>query len=138
MNFHKDGTQPVNGEVFVFGSNLGGRHGKGAARAAAVNFGALYGVGVGPQGNSYAIPTKDKFFKTLSLNHINLFINDFLAYARRNPEIKFFVTRIGCVLAGYQDQDVAPLFRGAPENCSFAEEWRNYLTVTEDQTTSPT
>lgn len=131
MNFHRDGTQPVNGEVFVFGSNLGGVHGKGAARAAVVNFGAIYGVGVGLQGNSYGIPTKDKFFRTLSLKHIRLYVNDFLDFARRNPDTKFFVTRIGCVLAGYQDEQIAPLFKDAPDNCSFAEEWRNYLTVTE-------
>ncbi len=133
MNFHKDGSQPVNGEVFVFGSNLAGKHGKGAARAAAVNFGAINGVGIGPQGNSYAIPTKDKFIQTLSKKVIHLYVNDFLDYARRNPDTKFFVTRIGCVLAGYQDEDIAPLFKPAPDNCSFAEEWRNYLTVTEDE-----
>lgn len=137
MSFHKDGTQPVNGEVFVFGSNTAGRHGKGAAKAALTNFRAIPGVGVGRQGNSYGIPTKDQYLRTLPLSHIHLYVKDFLDYARLHPEINFFVTRIGCVLAGYQDEQIAPLFLGAPDNCSFAEEWQKYLTTTEEQTTSP-
>ena len=135
MNFHQDGTSPTDGAIFVFGSNMAGRHGRGAAKAA-LSFGAVYGSGMGPMGNSYAIPTKDQYLNVLPLTHIRLYVNDFLDHARRNPDVKFFVTRIGCVLAGYQEDQIAPLFRDAPPNCSFAEEWRNYLTVTEDLTTS--
>lgn len=126
MKFHKDGTLPQNGEVFVFGSNLAGIHGAGAAKAAVEQFGAIYGVGIGLNGNSYAIPTKDYAIKTMTLGDIEPFIKQFLKYADACSDVSFFVTRIGCGLASYKDSDIAPMFKYA-KNCSFAEEWKPFL-----------
>lgn len=102
--------------VFVFGSNLAGRHGAGAARYAVQHYGAQYGVGVGPQGQAYGIPTKDAVLKTLSLDTITRYVNEFLVYARLNPRITFRLTAIGCGLAGYKPADIAPMFKHAPKN----------------------
>lgn len=110
--------------IFVFGSNLSGRHGAGAALFARQNHGAVYGVGVGRTGSAYAIPTKDHSIKTLPLNRIKPYVDEFIEYARKNPEFEFQVTRIGCGLAGYQDKDMAPMFAGAPENCHLPDGWR--------------
>lgn len=97
-------------QIFVFGSNLAGRHGAGAALYAYKNFGAIYGQGEGIMGQSYAIPTKDKDIKTLPLNNIKVYIDNFLIYARNNPDKTFLVTEIGCGLAGYKPKDIAPFF----------------------------
>lgn len=118
---------PVTDPIFVFGSNLAGRHGAGAALYAAVNHGAVRGVGEGRTGNSYAIPTKDEHLRTRGLEAIGKSVQAFLRYAREHPELVFDVTRIGCGLAGYQDQDIAPMFCGAPINCRLPEEWRPYV-----------
>lgn len=115
--------------IFVFGSNLAGRHGKGAARYAKEQFGAVYGQGVGRTGNAYAIPTKDANLKTLALSTIQSYILEFLDYARKNPGLSFFVTRVGCGLAGYVDEQIAPMFKGYPENCIMPEEWDPWLNV---------
>lgn len=109
--------------VFVFGSNLAGRHGKGAALFARQERGAIYGVGQGRTGNAYAIPTKDTNLRTLPLSEIARYVAVFLDYARRNPDLTFEVTRIGCGLAGYTDSDIAPMFADAPENCKLPREW---------------
>lgn len=114
----------MNPLVFVFGSNLAGRHGRGAALHARQHFGAVYGQGVGRQGNSYAIPTKDYGIKTLPLDRIRPYVADFLEYARRHPSLTFQVTRIGCGLAGYTDEEIAPMFSGAPNNCILPDGWR--------------
>lgn len=113
--------------VFVFGSNLAGRHGKGAAVDAVKRFGAIRGVGVGFAGNSYAIPTKDENIRTISLSRIRPHVAEFVDYAKNHPESTFFVTRIGCGLAGYSDQDIAPMFVGSPKNCQFPIEWAPFL-----------
>lgn len=127
IKFHKDGTLPSNNEIFVFGSNLAGVHGAGAAKVAASRFGALYGNGIGFQNNSYAIPTKDVNIRTLPLNEIEKYIEQFVRVTNDHFIIaEYFVTRVGCGLAGYKDSQIAPLFRGAI-NCSFAEEWREYM-----------
>lgn len=110
-------------EIFVFGSNLAGRHGKGAALFALKNHGAIYGQGHGLQGNSYAIPTKDKNLKTLQLNVIEQYVIIFRLFALENPELIFNVTAIGTGLAGYKHKDIAPMFIGYPENCKLPEEW---------------
>lgn len=123
--FHSDGTLPSDNSIFVFGSNLAGIHGAGAA-AAALNFGAEWGKGVGLSGKSYAIPTKDENIKTMRLSIIRPYIEEFVQFTKDHPELRFFVTRIGCGLAGYIDYQIAPLFKGA-ENCSFAQEWRPYI-----------
>ena len=111
-------------EVFVFGSNLAGRHGKGAALAARVEHGAEYGVGVGRTGNAYAIPTKNALLHILPLAAIRRHVRDFITYARAHPSLRFNVTRVGCGLAGYGDDDMAPLFHDAPENVVLPDDWR--------------
>lgn len=105
-------TEPV----FVFGSNLAGRHGKGAALTAREWYGAIMGQGVGRQGNSYAIPTKDARLQTLRLDAIRIYVAEFIAYAAANPETEFQLTAIGCGLAGYKPADIAPMFKDAPPN----------------------
>jgi len=109
--------------IFVFGSNLAGIHGAGAALFAKNNHGALLGQGIGRQGNSYGIPTKDSHIETLPLKDIKVFVDQFLQYAKDNPNLKFQVTRIGCGLAGYTDQQIAPMFSGAPKNCLMPASW---------------
>ena len=102
--------------VFVFGSNLAGRHGKGAALWARLHRGAIYGQGVGGQGNAYAVPTKDRQLRVLPLHVIRTYISEFLDYARRQPNISFELTPIGCGLAGYRPKQIAPMFSDAPPN----------------------
>jgi hypothetical protein len=113
--------------IFVFGSNLAGRHGKGAALAARLDHGAQYGVGIGPTGNAYAIPTKDKVLRTLPLAVIKWHVEDFLDYARKHADLDFEVTRIGCGLAGYIDAQIAPLFAGAPANVHLPTGWPSII-----------
>lgn len=103
--------------VFVFGSNLAGRHGKGAALWARQHRGAIYGQGEGLQGNSYAIPTKDERLRTLPLAEVKFHVNTFLQIARcQLPDLQFEVTPIGCGLAGYSPEQIAPMFWKAPPN----------------------
>lgn len=126
--YHPDRTKPASGSaVWVFGSNLAGRHGKGAALEALQSFGAACGVGIGPCGNSYAIPTKDMNLEVISLLDIRESVKTFIDHARSLPGTSFFVTRIGCGYAGYSDYQIAPMFRDAPTNCSFAEQWKSFL-----------
>jgi hypothetical protein len=103
-------------EIFVFGSNLSGIHGAGAAKLAHDKFGAVWLHGEGHEGKSYAIPTKDYGIKTLPIDKIEKYVNDFLQYAKRNPDFNFLVTEIGCGLAGYHPEEIAPLFKNAPNN----------------------
>lgn len=111
------------GEIFVFGSNLAGKHGKGAAKTALDKHGAVYGQGQGWQGNSYAIPTKDTHLKTLSLQHIKLNVASFIEFTKLNIERKYFLTRIGCGLAGYKDSDIAPMFKETLKNVRKPPGW---------------
>ncbi len=94
-------------EVFVFGSNLEGMHGGGAAWVAFRKFGAVMGCGVGLRGQSYAIPTMQGGVET-----IKPYVDEFISFASEHPELFFFVTRIGCGIAGFRDKDIAPLFAG--------------------------
>lgn len=111
-------------EIFVFGSNLAGRHGKGAALHARQHYGAVYGVGVGPTRSAYAIPTKDRSLRTMVLLDIKPHVDIFLQYAEKHPELIFKVTRIGCGLAGYTDYQISPMFKNAPKNCFLPPNWR--------------
>ncbi len=111
-------------DIFVFGSNLAGRHGKGAALFARQNHGAIYGVGQGRQGNSYGIPTKDSNIQTLQLSQIENYVERFVYYAKQHPELTFNVTKIGCGLAGYTEDQIAPMFADAPSNCNLPDGWR--------------
>ena len=95
-------------EIFVFGSNLAGMHGGGTARVARLRFGAVLGNGVGIQGQSYAIPTMQGGVET-----IRPYVDDFIAYAQQHPSLHFLVTPIGCGIAGFEPEDIAPLFEGA-------------------------
>src|SRR6187399_3598380 len=113
--------------IFVFGSNLAGRHGKGAALDAHQYYDAEYGVGVGRTGRAYAIPTKNHKLETLPLDAIADYVKFFLLYAAANPELTFNVTRIGCGLAGYKDEDIAPMFKDSPRNCVLSLKWREIL-----------
>ena len=101
------------GEIFVFGSNLAGRHGKGAALYAKKHYGAIYGQGIGLQGSSYAIPTKDKHLHTLDLEKIKVYVNEFINVVKNNPDKIFLITPVGCGLAGYKYKTIAPLFKDA-------------------------
>lgn len=113
--------EPMQQSVFVFGSNLAGRHGKGAALTAIQQYGAKYGVGEGLQGNSYAIPTKGHELEVLPLEDIEASIFKLMAFARISHELYFYITRIGSGLAGYDwDKDIRPLFPEIlPSNCEF-------------------
>lgn len=95
-------------EIFVFGSNLRGAHGGGAARVAYEKFGAVWGEGVGLHGQTYAIPTMQGGVET-----IKPYVDQFIAFAMQNPNLTFLVTRIGCGIAGFTDQEIAPLFKAA-------------------------
>ncbi|ATS92109.1 hypothetical protein HMSP1_64 [Sinorhizobium phage HMSP1-Susan] len=97
-------------EIFVFGSNLAGRHGKGAALHARQQWGAIYGQGFGLQGRSYAIPTKDANLRTLPLDTIAVYVAMFLEFALSRPDLTFKVTAIGCGLAGYKPHQIAWMF----------------------------
>lgn len=113
--------------VFVFGSNLAGRHGKGAALWARQHRGAVYGQGVGPQGNAYAIPTKDRQLRVLPLDVIHCHVREFLDYAHRQPDLRFELTPIGCGLAGYRPDQIAPMFANAPANVILPDAFRAVL-----------
>ena len=105
-------------EIFVFGSNLAGAHGGGAARIAVEDFGAIWGQGVGLQGQSYAIPTMQGGVET-----IKPYVDEFIGFAKQHRELFFYVTRIGCGIAGFRDEEIAPLFANAKklENVALPE-----------------
>lgn len=112
--------------IFVFGSNLFGRHGAGAAHTARRFYGARYGNGVGPQGMSYAIPTKDGYLRVLDLDAIESYVKEFVYYTHDNPKKKFLVTAVGTGRAGYKHSDMAPLFKDAV-NCWFDKRWKAFM-----------
>lgn len=95
-------------EIFVFGSNLAGYHGGGAARIALERFGAIWGQGVGMQGQSYAIPTMQGGVET-----IKPYVDEFIEFAKAHTEYTFLVTRIACGIAGFTPNEIAPLFVNA-------------------------
>ena len=113
-------TELQPGEIFVFGSNLQGMHAGGAARIAYNNFGAIWGQGVGLQGQSYGIPTMQGGVET-----VRPYVNEFIQFAKDHPELTFLVTRIGCGIAGFTDAEMAPLFEKAHnmENVILPEGW---------------
>lgn len=117
----------MNRPIFVFGSNEAGKHGKGAALDALRYHGAIYGEGFGLQGSSYAIPTKDARFRVLPIPRIAEYVYTFGSFAERHPHLRFHVTAIGCGLAGYTPEQMAPLFTGAPDNCYMPTRFLPYL-----------
>jgi hypothetical protein len=108
-------TELKDNQIFVFGSNLSGRHGKGAAKQA-LTWGAKWGQASGLQGRTYGIPTKNSTItRTLSINEIRPYVYEFIEFARNNKDLLFLVTEIGCGLAGLKPKEVAPLFKEAKE-----------------------
>lgn len=105
-------------EIFVFGSNLAGRHGKGAALFAKKHHGAILGCGEGLQGQSYGIPTKNENLRTLTMICIKEHVELFKEFAAEHQELTFNVTAIGCGLAGYKPEQIAPFFKDSPSNCN--------------------
>lgn len=101
-------TELKQNEIFVFGSNLAGAHGGGAARLAYERFGAVWGQGAGLQGQSYAIPTMQGGIET-----IKPYVDEFICFAKTRPDLKFYVTQIGCGIAGFKVEEIAPLFARA-------------------------
>lgn len=101
-------------EIFVFGSNLAGIHGAGAAQQA-LQWGAEFGCGFGRRGQTYAIPTKDEKIRTLPLDYIKAYVLLFIQYAKVKQNFKFLVTEIGCGLAGYSAEEIAPMFKDTIE-----------------------
>lgn len=117
-------------KIFVFGSNLLGRHGSGAARYAKQHYGAVYGEGIGRTGNAYGIPTKYKGLMdpedVIPLVLIQTYVTQFIIYANTHSNLTFELTRIGCGLAGYKDEQIAPMFKGVSKNVIIPEEWKKY------------
>lgn len=127
MNYTPDFITTLSeNEIFVFGSNLHGMHGGGAAKVAHRKFGAKMGVGVGMTGQCYAIPTMHG-----ELDAIRPYVDDFVLYAQRHTEWHFLVTRIGCGIAGFTDEQMAPLFKNllGASNVSLPKEWVKILNV---------
>lgn len=114
--------------IFVFGSNLAGRHGAGSALYAAKHHGAVEGIGEGRMGQSYALPTKDRFIRTLSLYYIETYsVQNFLSYARIHDDEQFQLTPVGCGLAGYTPEQIAPFFARAPKNVLLPPEFARII-----------
>ena len=117
-------TELKENEIFVFGSNLEGMHGGGAARLAYNKFGAIWGQGVGLQGQSYGIPTMHG-----GVDAIKPYVDEFIEFAKSHPELTFLVTRIGCGIAGFRDEDIAPLFKECikMENICLPKSFHEYI-----------
>lgn len=114
-------------EVFVFGTDLAGRHTSGDALVALREHGAQYGRAVGLQGRSYAIPVRTEEGMLLPLPVIGRYVEAFLRFATIYRQTTFLVTRVGCGKGGYRDEDIAPLFANAPANCRLPRSWQRYL-----------
>jgi hypothetical protein len=110
-------------EIFVFGSNLGGRHAGGAARLAAERFGAEEGVGEGLTGQSYAFPTLTANFAMVSMEALERSRDRLYETARAHPKKTFLLTKVGCGIAGFAEEEIRPLFRNPPANVVLPEDW---------------
>ena len=113
--------------VFVFGSNLAGTHAGGAAKTALLHFGAVKGAGRGWSGQSYAIPTMNEHLQQMPLSQIQHYIEDFKIYTKNHPKIKYFVTSVGCGVAGYKVEEIAPMFKGISKNVIFPASFRPFV-----------
>lgn len=120
-------------EILVFGSNLSGIHGAGAAKYALLHHGATMFQGIGLQGSSYALPTKGVNISFMPLEDIGRHVAEFISFAKTRPDLTFRVTRVGCGLAGFKDTEIAPLFRDALElpNVRLPQGWRHFITTGE-------
>lgn len=117
----------ISNTIFVFGSNLDGIHGAGAALYAHKQRGAVWGHGEGLTGTCYALPTKGHKICYMSENEVQARCQRFLRFASGNPGATFQVTQVGCGLGGFTKQQIAPFFEYAPENCLFDTEWKEFL-----------
>ncbi|AOA58639.1 A1S_2505 family phage non-structural protein [Acinetobacter larvae] len=115
---------------FVFGSNLAGTHAGGAAKIALQHFGASKGVGRGWAGQSFAIPTMNEHLQQMPLSQIQHYIDDFKTYVQHHPHITFFITAVGCGVAGYKVAEIAPMFKGIAHNVIFPESFRPFVAKT--------
>lgn len=113
--------------IFVFGSNLSGIHGAGAALYAHKNLGAQWGVGEGITGNSYALPTKGINISYMPIDKVAIHVAKFIEYASTHLDDVFQVTCVGCGLAGFKDSEIAPIFDRASKNCLFDLKWKPFL-----------
>ena len=113
--------------IFVFGSNLSGIHGAGAAAYARRNKGAIFGQGIGLQNQSYALPPTGKHISFMPLSEIEVHIDAFKDFAMNNPHLDFQVTQVACGRAGFTKEQIAPLFKNSPSNCYFDMEWQPIL-----------
>lgn len=129
--YHTDGTLPKDNEYFVFGSNTSGVHGIGGAKVARFLFNAKMGESEGITGHSYAIPTRKylhnaKNFVTLEIEIVRKNIKTFCEFTKEKPDWKWWVTRVGCGYAGFNNSQIAPCFKEAI-NCSFPIDWQTFL-----------
>jgi len=128
---HVDGLKPEDDWVFVFGSNLAGIHGGGAAKFAHQTRGLKYNTGAtgySKASATYGIPTKNHSIETLDLDEIKPYIAQFVMFTHHYPRLRFFITAVGCGLADLKNEDVAPLFKDINRaNCSIPEQWMRYL-----------
>lgn len=125
--FHPENILPTGDWIWVFPSNEAGKHARGLARMARVNFRAEFGVGSGRTGNAFAIPVRDKHNRMLPLNAVADSIAAFLDHARHQPQLNFFIPRIGCAAGEFSDDQIGPLFARASENCSLPQAWMPYV-----------
>jgi hypothetical protein len=125
-NTQENITNLADNQIFVFGSNLAGKHNGGGARMALEKFGAIYGEGVGIQGKSYAIPTLDKDFNKIPIDEIRFYIDMFFQFACNRPQYEFLVTKIGCGIAGYTISQIAPLFLNPFKNIILTKEFTDF------------
>lgn len=116
--------------VFVFGSNMAGTHAGGAAKTALLHFGAMKGAGRGWSGQSYAIPTMNEHLQQMPLSQIQHYIEDFKIYTKNHPKMKYFITSIGCGVAGYTVEEIAPMFKGISKNVIFPISFRPFVEKT--------
>ena len=116
--------------VFVFGSNLAGTHQGGAAKIAHLHFGATKGVGRGWAGQSFAIPTMNEHLQQMPLSQIQHYIEDFKIYTKNHPKTKYFMTAVGCGVAGYKVEEIAPMFKGISRNVIFPASFRPFVEKT--------
>lgn len=116
--------------IFVFGSNLAGTHQGGAAKIALQHFGAVKGAGRGWAGQSYAIPTMNEHLQQMPLSQIEHYIDDFKIYTKNHPQNTYFITAVGCGVAGYKVEEIAPMFKGISKNVIFPASFRPFVEKT--------
>ncbi len=118
---------PDDERVFVFGSNLLGIHGAGAAWYASQKLGAEFGIGEGLTGRTYALPTCYRPGEPVTLEELAVYVDNFLRFAEQHPETRFFVSAVGCGIAGFSEEEVSYIFQelGTPDNCDLPPGWRD-------------